>query len=54
MESQSEIIGRVKLNVETRAKVLPDRSYTSIGFLAHRQGSVIDRELWVDAVTRPF
>lgn len=45
METQPEVIGRVSLNVETRARVLPDRSYTSLGFLAHRQNCVTDREL---------
>ncbi|KAJ7677627.1 hypothetical protein B0H17DRAFT_111002 [Mycena rosella] len=43
-KTQPEVIGRVKLNVETRAKVLPDRSYTSLGFLAHRERTLIDRE----------
>ncbi|KAJ7121110.1 hypothetical protein C8R44DRAFT_172017 [Mycena epipterygia] len=43
-ESQSEVIGYVHLNVETPEKILPDRSYTSLGFLAHRQNSLIDRE----------
>lgn len=48
MATQPEVIGRVSLKVETRAKVLPDRSYTSLGFLAHRENSVIDRDLCVN------
>ncbi|KAF8185843.1 hypothetical protein K438DRAFT_1836412 [Mycena galopus ATCC 62051] len=43
-DTRPEVIGNVSLTVETRAKILPDRSYSSLGFLAHRQSSVIDRE----------
>ncbi|KAJ6577891.1 hypothetical protein B0H19DRAFT_1370951 [Mycena capillaripes] len=44
MVTQPEVIGRVLLKVEAKATVLPDRSYTSLGFLAHRERSVIDRD----------
>ncbi|KAF8185840.1 hypothetical protein K438DRAFT_2154682 [Mycena galopus ATCC 62051] len=39
-----DVIGRIWLTVETRAKILPDRSYSSLGFLAHRENSIVHRE----------
>ncbi|KAJ7030828.1 hypothetical protein C8F04DRAFT_714100 [Mycena alexandri] len=44
MGVQPEVIGHLTLKVETPAKILPDRSYTSLGFLAHRQDSIIERD----------
>ncbi|KAJ7712090.1 hypothetical protein B0H16DRAFT_1703140 [Mycena metata] len=44
METQPEVIARVTLKVETPSRISPDRSYTSLGFLAHRLDSIIDRD----------
>ncbi|KAJ6624735.1 hypothetical protein B0H10DRAFT_717281 [Mycena sp. CBHHK59/15] len=43
-ETQPEVIGRVEVHVETPLQVLPDRSYTCIGFLVHKERSVSYRE----------
>ncbi|KAF8132185.1 hypothetical protein K438DRAFT_1947941 [Mycena galopus ATCC 62051] len=43
-ETRPEVIGHVTLTVETPSKILPDRSYSSLGFIAHRESSVIDRD----------
>ncbi|KAF8185839.1 hypothetical protein K438DRAFT_1836409 [Mycena galopus ATCC 62051] len=43
-EPRPQVIGRIWLTVETPAKILPDRSYSSLGFLAHRENSIVHRE----------
>ncbi|KAF8171557.1 hypothetical protein K438DRAFT_191867 [Mycena galopus ATCC 62051] len=43
--SQSEVIALVDLKIETRPRETQvDRSYANIGFVAHRQHSIIERE----------
>ncbi|KAJ7092537.1 hypothetical protein C8R43DRAFT_1049898 [Mycena crocata] len=43
--SQPEVIALVDLKIETRPReTRVDRSYASIGFVAHRQESIMDRE----------